>query len=89
MPSPGHIKPPVQWTLGVHGPEGDHSPQPTYEVKNEWSHTSTALYALMECKETTLLCTLLESQISDIALHQTAALSSSLCLHTGLYFFGR
>ena len=29
--------------------EGDHSPPPSVEVKNEWSYTATPLYALMAC----------------------------------------
>jgi hypothetical protein len=31
------------------GREADHSPPPSAEVKNAWSHTSTPQYAFMAC----------------------------------------
>ena len=32
----------------------DHSPPPSDEVKNQWSHTSSSPYAFIGCRETTL-----------------------------------
>jgi hypothetical protein len=45
---------PVHWVPGVLSPgvkrplcEADHSPQPSTEVKNAWSYTSTSQYDFM------------------------------------------
>jgi hypothetical protein len=44
--APGFTQPPIQW-VKRQGPEGDHSPPASAEVKKMWIYTSTPPYALM------------------------------------------
>jgi hypothetical protein len=48
----GPTQPPIQWEPGVKlpGPEGDHSPRTSTEVKKTWIYTSTPPYAFMVYK---------------------------------------
>jgi len=52
----GPTQPPIQLVPGSYfirvkrpGPEVDHSPLSSAEVKNKWSHTPTAAYAFIAC----------------------------------------
>ena len=45
------------------GHEAGHSLLSNNEIKNEWSYTSTPIYAFMACTGTTLTCLLLKSVI--------------------------
>jgi hypothetical protein len=53
-PALGSTPPPIQWVLGAlspwvkrQGPEADHSPPASAEVKKMWINISTPLYAFM------------------------------------------